>query len=903
MATLDRKDKNNNSGDKHSLSSLSEKKRGAKIVFAAQKQKNKKYRVSNVQKFDGNNAPVGRISDTTHSENTKSVSATASVKQTNQIRHNSYSEYKNEQESTQNTEQMKKSAYIEGHSDIPKAEPEKNITPEMAQRMKRAAYVMAQNDEKIKVNTARTDFTDKTEHIEESREEKESEHKAENTSPKESMPVEHKYLSQTSDSIIPEQKRVITPEMALRMKRAAYIEQRNAEAIRMNRITASETPENQEYTPENTENYPDETADVPLEHHEDEQENRQPESSYLGNSDRAVFETYDNDVRSYRAKTAYSEYIKKHKHIEGEKSKSENDFLSVSNCIGENNQKAIDDIGTVSQAVKNSDSIGGSVLDVSSTLAAIEAKKAVKKLAETDLKKKERVDERLEHHGNRFGIDKYDEVTKKDEKVKKSKDKSDSRHETSEQKQNSFKVGNSNKHSEEKQEYYKKQRTKEIKSKQKDIFIKEQRKISNTLYSGAVGKAELAKQVIKKKGASVLVGGGGVAAILPIIAIVIIFTLIAAFFGWLSPFTYTLAGEEPDNEHNAETKAEVIDGYVLMVKNYMDIAQATYYLEYGDWYGGAYSWESNNLDYASFFAEYCQTLVAQIQAQYQPLIDNAATPQQAMFISQAMATAISQALANAQQAAMQEYSNLIAELDDEYTPAESRQPYEVSVSTIVDGIDDAAQFNGLPIVGTNHFGNKEINSELSAEELLSYIALYKSLLTLNPDESETETDPDADDEEPEVNITPNDIMKFFEDTEFISITTEITHDHFCINENCKRRLCGDAESGYSWEYYCDGDHDSLSGEIGACKTADELLSKIIELTGAEDVGMDEENCKKLIDSYMDMFKKELDIDEADFRKFGAADNTTALDFYEKMITNELPNADLWDVPTPFDNEG
>ena len=124
----------------------------------------------------------------------------------------------------------------------------------------------------------------------------------------------------------------------------------------------------------------------------------------------------------------------------------------------------------------------------------------------------------------------------------------------------------------------------------------------------------------------------------------------------------------------------------------------------------------------------------------------------------------------------------------------------------------------------------------------------------------------------------------------------------CINQNCKRRLIGDAESGYSWEYYCDSDHDNLTGEIGACLTADELLAKVMELTDSENMGVDEDACKELIESYLDMFKKELNIDEDDFRKFGAADNEKAQEFYQLLITDELPNADLWEVDTPFSDD-
>ena len=52
-----------------------------------------------------------------------------------------------------------------------------------------------------------------------------------------------------------------------------------------------------------------------------------------------------------------------------------------------------------------------------------------------------------------------------------------------------------------------------------------------------------------------------------------------------------------------------------------------------------------------------------------------------------------------------------------------------------------------------------------------------------------------------------------------------------------------------------------------------------------------------------MFKKELDIDEGDFRKFGAADNSKAQEFYQKLINDELSGADIWQIDTPIGEEG
>lgn len=883
MATIDKA--KGQAVEEHSLSSF-DKKRGKVAAYSAQK--HKKYRVVSVQKMEradihGHIGKNPKKSESTPQTPKRSETMRKMLYGTNRNNH-SNRDRKNEGKTSENTEHSGIFANSENSVSV-----SKTITPEIAERMKRAAYLDRLNKDKIKTFATRSDISPDIDVSD----------NAENHS-HDKMSVPHseykkKYLSETADSVIPEAKKAITPEMAERMKRAAFIEQKNAEAIRLNRATV--VAETEDVPLEHLEQTEKNIADVPVEHLE-ETEEKSPTSTYLGNSDKAVFDTYNGEVRAYRAKKAYGEFAKKQKgsivpNVGG-------------SAVSAETQKAISNVQNVSQTLQSSDSAGSAVLDVSATLAAVEAKKMVKKLAETDLKKKKRVDERMENHGNRFGIgsNHKDKVEKdKDEKIKNTNDKSCRSNEADGEKQGSSKVGNSHKLREEKQEYAKEQKSKKIRNRRKDIFFKENKKIEGSIVNTAV-KGGAVKGALKKKAVSLILGGGAGAIVLPVFLAVLVYILISAFFGWLSPFSYSLAGEDNDpntglpTEHNAESKAEIIDGYTLMVKNYLDVAQAYYYLNYGDWYGGVYVYESAGLDFGTFFADYCQDLIAEIQAQYQPLIDQAPNPQAAMAISNAMGEAIRQALANAREAALAEYTELIQSLEDELSPNEHRQHYEVEVGYSSNGVDDATEFSGKPVVGTNQFGNTEINSDLSAEKMLAYVALYKSLITMNPEEE----NPDADDEEMQLNITPQDIMNFFEKTEYITITTEVTHDNPCTGMNCKRRLI-QTDSGYFWEYYCDSDHDNLTGEIGACPAADELLEKIIDLTGAEENGIDTEQAQEIIDSYIDMFKKELDIDEGDFRKFGAADNSKAQEFYQKLIDGELSGADIWQIDTPIGEEG
>ena len=180
------------------------------------------------------------------------------------------------------------------------------------------------------------------------------------------------------------------------MKRAAFIEQKNAEAIRLNRATVVDDAEgvsSEHY--ENREQTEEITSDVPLEH-SDEAPTEKPTSAYLGNSDKAVFDTYNSEVRAYRAKKAYSDYHEKRKNTVSDS--------IVGTAFGSETKKVFNDAQNVSQTVTSSDSVGTAVLDVSSTLAAIEAKKMVKKLAETDFKKEKRVADRMKNHGSLMNL-------------------------------------------------------------------------------------------------------------------------------------------------------------------------------------------------------------------------------------------------------------------------------------------------------------------------------------------------------------------------------------------------------------------------------------------------------------------------------------------------------------------
>ena len=698
----------------------------------------------------------------------------------------------------------------------------------------------------------------------------------------------------------------ISPEMAQRMKRAAFLAQQNKEAISINTAAViTDDVSNNSESFEKAEEKPEIVAEK-----SDEKEEQSFESRFTGNSEHADFSRYDNARHEYAVNQANARYQSEQRYKQQAKENIRHrdvleEISSAATITGQlgrgevgkvaadivirnefSSNGAVDAVKSIGNAVSGSSSISSAVPDVATTLAAVEAKKMVAKIMKGESSEKDR--KFVEEHkatGKTKYVDSHKDGFKVEHRI--SEDEHIAENMSREERRNFL----HNKRVAEKQKNFYADRIKtERKNKQKEMFLDFNKDNPELVSNNAKGTG---KRYVKKKATKALVGGGAAAAVFPIIIVIIIFAVIAVFFGWLSPFDYTLAGdegEEDDRKYTAESNAEVIDGYTKMIKNYMDVCQAYYYFNYGDWYGGTYEYPAPDLDFSEFFSEYCWQIVSEIQSQFSASLAAAKNDRERAAIAQAMNRAISEAIDAAMPQSLAEYNALMESLDDSMSAETKRQHYETKDKGGGNGNADSAEFTGMPIVGTNHFDNVEIDSDLSAEELLAYIALYKSMSIIDPDDS----DPDA---EQILNITPQDIMGFFKETEFFSITVNVTHGNTCGGQNCRRTLVDK-----SWEYYCDGSHDNLSGEIGPCKTADELREKIMEITDSEANGVDEKSFKKLIEEYMKLINKELDITEADYRRFGAADSAKAEEFYQKLIEDgEIPN-NYWSVDTPMGGE-
>ena len=888
MATVDRK---NDTDEKHSLSSF-DKRKVQSVTFGARHFDRKKYKAVKHGTVSPRAAPKENVRCQVDNE----VRAPL------------------EHEGKVGTDKTFKNNYVkqDNHGSIHHRNPENTtdisisgISPEVAQHMQRAAFIQQMNNDKISQNVATAESASYEYDVSTPRTENVESNLISSASKSESEKISDKPIK----SAVDDYKNCITPEMAQRMKRVAFLAQQNKEAISINIATVIPTDDfhNTERI-EKSEKKPEIVSEKP-----DEKEEQQFESRFTGNSKHADFNRFDNAHHEYAVNQANSRYQTgqryKQQSRENDRHDRHRDVLdeisSAATITGQlgrgevgkavadivihnefSSNGAVDTVKSIGNAVSGSSSVSSAIPDVATTLAAVEAKKIVARIMKGENSEKDR--KFVEEH-KAAGKTKYVDSNKDRFKVEHRipEDEHVAENMSREERRNSL----HNKRVAEKQKNFYADRMKtERKNKQKEMFLDFNKDNPELVSNTAKGTG---KRYVKKKATKALVGGGAAAAVFPIIIVIIIFAVIAVFFGWLSPFDYTLAGdegEEDDRKYTAESNAEVIDGYTKMIKNYMDVCQAYYYFNYGDWYGGTYEYPAPDLDFSEFFSEYCRNIVSEIQSQFSASLAAAKNDRERAAIAQAMNRAISEAIDAAMPQALAEYNALMKSLDDSMTAETQRQHYETKDKGGGNGSADSAEFTGMPIVGTNHFDNVEIHSELSAEELLAYIALYKSMSIINSDDSDSNA-------EQILNITPQDIMDFFKETEFFSITVNVTHGNTCGGQNCRRTLVDK-----SWEYYCDGSHDNLSGEIGPCKTADELCEKIMEITDSEANGVDEKSFEKLIEEYMKLINKELDITEADYRRFGAADSAKADEFYQKLIEDgEIPN-NYWSVDTPMGGE-
>lgn len=202
----------------------------------------------------------------------------------------------------------------------------------------------------------------------------------------------------------------ISPETAQRMKRAAFLAQQNKEAISINTAAViTDDDSNNSESFEKSEKKPEIVSEK-----SDEREEQPFESRFTGNSEHADFNRYDNARHEYAVNQANARYQSEQRYKqqsrENERHRDVLDEISSAATItgqlgrGEVGKAAVDIIvrnefssngvvdavKSIGNAVSGSSSVSSAILDVATTLAAVEAKKFVAKIMKGESSEKDR---------------------------------------------------------------------------------------------------------------------------------------------------------------------------------------------------------------------------------------------------------------------------------------------------------------------------------------------------------------------------------------------------------------------------------------------------------------------------------------------------------------------------------
>ena len=202
----------------------------------------------------------------------------------------------------------------------------------------------------------------------------------------------------------------ISPEMAQRMKRAAFLAQQNKEAIRIN--TAAVIPTDDFHNTERIEK--SEKKPEIVSEKSDEKEEQFFESRFTGNSEHADFSRFDNARHKYAVNQANAKYQAGQRYKQqSRENESHRDVLeeisSAATITGQlgrgevvkvaadivirnefSSNGTVDAVKSIGNAVSSSSSVSSAIPDVATTLAAVEAKKFVAKIMKGENSEKDK---------------------------------------------------------------------------------------------------------------------------------------------------------------------------------------------------------------------------------------------------------------------------------------------------------------------------------------------------------------------------------------------------------------------------------------------------------------------------------------------------------------------------------
>lgn len=477
-------------------------------------------------------------------------------------------------------------------------------------------------------------------------------------------------------------------------------------------------------------------------------------------------------------------------------------------------------------------------------------------------------------------------------------------------------------------QYAKSQKAKSLNKKAEAAKAAEERKIKAGIFKenakAFAGKAfhAVKSQTIK------IVAGGGAAVITPTLIIIIIIIIVATFFSWVNPFNISLS----DREVAAESEEEILDGYMQMISDFMQMAKYNCFKAYGDYTDAKYQWKDAELSFDDYYNEVLLPKIekekAEITAAYGPAIASASPEERGAIIAK-MSQEISEMINNALENGKVEFDEILKKLNDFLRDPTSDpptvwrfypNPYKSdTLSTFNYGFDyttcdtascddpegdgnDAAQYKNQPIA-CNAFDldSLHFNTNLTAEDIFPYIALSRTISIMN-DGNNNDSDNENNDSDTQffAEITSEEINDFFEKTDFIHIDAHL-EGYDC--GRCKRRLVGSWKTGWKWEYYCrdsgeDYHHMILSGSISV-KTEEQLLEAVMTEYGAEEAGITENDCLDLIDIYKEYIS---DVLGGTKHEIGKNNYALAESNYMLYLMGYGPPPSPWVFKTPMNTD-
>lgn len=479
-------------------------------------------------------------------------------------------------------------------------------------------------------------------------------------------------------------------------------------------------------------------------------------------------------------------------------------------------------------------------------------------------------------------------------------------------------------------QYAKSQKAKSLNKKAEAAKAAEERKIKAGIFKENA-KAFAGKAFHASKSQTIkIIAGGSASIVAPILIIIIIIILISLLFSWQNPFKITLSDE---TVIEAETEEEILDGYMQMIYDFMQMAEYNCFVTYGDYCSAKYDWEDASLDFQDYYNEVLLPLIEETKAEitkaYGPAIAAASPEERGVLIAkmnQEIANAVEHILAEGQE----KFEAILLSLNDylkdpaDYPPTVNKffpehevirsekfnLSFDYSKTEMAgcgepDGYD-SGQYSGQTVC-SNAFslGTLLFETDLTAEDIFPYIALSRVISVMNDG-----TDDESDERDQEIarsfaEITPEEINTFFEKTKFININTHL-EDYDC--GKCHRKLEGDWHSGWEWKYYCREPggpyiHKILIGQISV-KNEEELLEAVMTEYGAEEAGLTQYDCLDLIDLYKDYIETTLGNNYTKHR-IGKNDYHLAKRYYSSHVANDSgapPHPWRFDTPLETNDE-